>query len=159
MSTALSIIGTVATEPRLITTSTRTVFCSFRVASNDRWYDREKAEWVDGATNWFTVNAFRTLAEHTLKSVQIGDRVVVSGRLRIRSWETDERSGTTAEVEADGIGHDLRWGTSVFTRDGRAARSGNPEGSGSSESPAPGEEPPASPENAAAGDGFVPVAA
>lgn len=116
MSNQITVVGTIATDPKRITTSTAAKFCSFRLASNERRYDREKNEWTDGPTNWFTVLAFRSLGEHAMHSFAKGDRVVLSGRLRVRNWEKDERSGTSVEIDADALGHDLRWGTSRFTR-------------------------------------------
>ena len=62
-----------------------------------------------------------------------GDRVVVHGRLRLRAWENGEKSGTAIEIEADSIGHDLAWGTTVLTKVRR-------EGAGDAERPAPASE-------------------
>ena len=73
-------------------------------------------EWVDGETNWYTITSFRTLAINTATSISKGDRIVVSGTLRIRDWDNGERVGTSVELEASNIGHDLVWGTSTFTR-------------------------------------------
>jgi single-strand DNA-binding protein len=73
-------------------------------------------EWVEGETNWFTITAFRQLAINVSTSVGKGDRIVVSGKLRVRDWDNGERTGTSVEIEAETIGHDLVWGTSVFTR-------------------------------------------
>ncbi|WP_024355712.1 single-stranded DNA-binding protein [Leucobacter chironomi] len=119
MSTHLSVVGTVATAPRLITTAAGITFCTFRIASNERRFDREQNQWVDGETNWFTVNAFRTLAENADRSFRKGDRVLVNGRLRVRSWNSDQKSGTSVEIEAEALGHDLRWGTSRFEKQHR----------------------------------------
>lgn len=116
MSTPLCIIGTIATVPRVGRSSSGIAYCTFRVASNERRYDREKGHWVDGDTNWVTVNSFRSLAEHAGKSFSKGDRVVVSGRLRVRKWVNGEKRGTAVEVEAEAVGHDLRFGTSRFTK-------------------------------------------
>jgi len=66
--------------------------------------------------NWYTVTGFRKLAINAAASLQKGDRVVVSGRLRIRDWSQGERAGTTVEIEADALGHDVAWGVSRFTR-------------------------------------------
>lgn len=121
MSTHVSVVGTVATAPRLITTSAGVTFCTFRIASNERRFDREQNQWVDGETNWFTVNAFRSLAENADRSFRKGDRVLVNGRLRIRSWNSDQKSGTSVEIEAEALGHDLRWGTSRFEKQNRPA--------------------------------------
>lgn len=119
MSTLVSIVGTVATPPRRVGPGGKTPFCTFRVASNERRYDREKNQWVDGETNWFTINAFRSLAENAVGSLRKGDRVVVNGRLRIKSWNTDEKSGISVEIDADALGHDLRWGVTRFEKQGR----------------------------------------
>lgn len=69
------------------------------------------------------MSAFRQLATHTAESVDKGDRILVVGKLRIREWENDERTGTNIEIEADAVGHDLTWGTGVFTRSVGASNS------------------------------------
>lgn len=71
---------------------------------------------MDGDTNWYTVTAFRRLAVHTVGSVFKGQRVLVTGRLRVREWQTDDKSGIAIEIDADALGHDLTFGTSAFTR-------------------------------------------
>jgi single-strand DNA-binding protein len=75
-----------------------------------------------GETNWYTVTAFRQLAQNVGSSVQKGDRVVVTGRLKIRKWESGQREGMVVEIDAEAIGHDLAWGTSTFTRIARPPR-------------------------------------
>lgn len=128
MTTIIHVVGTIATDPKLINPASGTQLCSFRLASDERRYDREKQEWVDGDTNWFGVVAFRGLASHAHQSFRKGDRVMVSGRLRMRKWEKDERRGTSIEIEAEALGHDVRWGVSRFEKragqrhDGEAAR-------------------------------------
>lgn len=112
----LSVAGIVATTPRHITTSEGLAITSFRLASNRRRFDPEVNRWVDLHTNWFTVVAFRSLAENAEKSIHKGDRVVVAGRVRVRDWDNDSSSGTAVEIEADALGHDLLWGTSDYTR-------------------------------------------
>jgi single-strand DNA-binding protein len=86
------------------------------LASSKRRFDRTKKIWIDGETNWFTVTAFRQLAINSATSVSKGDRIVVNGKLKVRDWDNGERSGTSVEVEADSLGHDLTWGTAEFTR-------------------------------------------
>ncbi|QYM76382.1 single-stranded DNA-binding protein [Leucobacter luti] len=124
MSPAISIVGTIGTTPRLIQSTPQTAFCTFRLASTTRRFDRTSGQWSDGETSWYTVNSFRGLAEHAKASFARGDRVVVSGRMRVRQWEKDGRSGVSVEVEADALGHDLRWGTTEFTPDEAGAPSG-----------------------------------
>jgi single-strand DNA-binding protein len=116
MSDTITLTGLVATTPRHLTTSEGLAITSFRLASSQRHLDRAAQKWIDADTNWYTVSAFRALATNAATSVLKGDRVIVTGRLRIRDWENTDRSGTTVEVEADTIGHDMFWGTSVFTR-------------------------------------------
>ena len=116
MTDTITLTGLVATTPRNLVTSEGLAICSFRLASSQRRFDRARGVWVDGDTNWYTVSSFRALATHSGESINKGDRVVVVGQLRIRDWENTDRSGTTVEVEADVIGHDLSWGTSSYTR-------------------------------------------
>lgn len=116
MTDTITLTGLVATIPRHLTTSAGLPLTSFRLASTQRRFDRAKNSWVDGETNWYTVTAFRQLATNVVNSLNKGERVVVTGRLRLREWATNERSGTNIEVDADAIGHDLSWGTASFTR-------------------------------------------
>lgn len=116
MSEAVSVTGLVATTPRHIVTQDGLPITSFRLASSTRRFDRSQNKWIDGETNWYTITAFRQLAVNTSGSVNKGDRILVHGILRVRDWDNGERSGTSVEVEADSIGHDLAWGVGVFTR-------------------------------------------
>lgn len=116
MTELVTISGLVATTPRHLITQDGLPITSFRLASSHRRFDREQNKWIDGETNWFTITGFRQLAINMSTSVQKGERVIVSGRLKIRDWDNGERAGTSVEVEAEHVGHDLFWGTSVFTR-------------------------------------------
>jgi single-strand DNA-binding protein len=86
------------------------------MAASHRRFDRTANKWVDGETNWFTVTAFRQLAINAAGSVSKGERVLVTGKLRVRDWDNGERAGTSVEIEAEALGHDLTWGTATFTR-------------------------------------------
>ena len=116
MTDTITLTGLVATTPRHLMTSEGLAITSFRLASSLRRFDRAANRWVDGDTNWYTVSSFRALAENCASSISKGDRVVVVGTLRIRDWENTDRSGTTVEVEAEVIGHDLSWGTASYVR-------------------------------------------
>jgi single-strand DNA-binding protein len=116
MSETLSVAGLVATTPRHLVTQDGLPITSFRLASSSRRFDRAQNKWIDGETNWFTITSFRQLAINSAGSVNKGDRVSVTGKLRVRDWDNGERAGTSVEVEADSMGHDLAWGSSVFTR-------------------------------------------
>jgi single-strand DNA-binding protein len=112
----IHIPGLVATTPRHLVTQDGLPITSFRLAASQRRYDKAQNKWIDGETNWYTITAFRQLAINIAQSVSKGDRISVAGRIRVRDWDNGERAGTSVEVEASHIGHDLAWGTSVYTR-------------------------------------------
>lgn len=116
MPDTITLTGLVATTPKHIVTHEGLQITSFRLASTQRKFDRTEQKWVDADTNWYTVTAFRQLAAHAVLSIFKGQRIIVTGRLRIREWQTDEKSGTAVEVDAEALGHDLTFGTSEFTR-------------------------------------------
>ena len=116
MSELITVSGLVATTPRHLVTQDGLPITSFRLAAAHRRFDRKENKWVDGETNWFTITAFRQLAINAAGSISKGERVIITGKLRVRDWDNGERAGTSVEVEADALGHDITWGTSVFTR-------------------------------------------
>ena len=116
MSEHIAVTGLVATTPRHLVTQDGLPITSFRLASSQRRFDRSQNKWIEGETNWYTVSAFRQLAINESTSVSKGDRVIVIGKLHVRDWDNGERAGTSVEVEAEAVGHDLNWGTSSFTR-------------------------------------------
>jgi len=116
MTDTIALTGIVATAPRHLVTGSGLDITSFRLACRQRRYDRVKNEWVDADTNWYTVSSFRQLAQNVERSVQKGEHVLVTGRLRIRDWENQDRAGTSVEVEADAVGHNLAWGTTALVR-------------------------------------------
>jgi single-strand DNA-binding protein len=120
MSDDITLTGLVATTPRHMVSSEGQQITSFRLASTQRRFNPEKGAFEDSDTNWYTVTAFRDLAVNIVGSVAKGQRVIVTGRLRIRDWQADEKSGTSVEVEADTLGHDLRFGEAQYTRTLRA---------------------------------------
>ncbi|MFF2270776.1 single-stranded DNA-binding protein [Agromyces sp. NPDC058136] len=116
MSDTITVTGVVGTDPQQHVTGDGLVITSFRVASTRRYFDRAKGEWADGETNWYGVSAFRQLARNASLSIRKGQRVIVQGRLRQRAWETATKSGTSVDIEADAIGHDLAWCVSTYAR-------------------------------------------
>lgn len=116
MTDTITLTGLVATIPRHLVTSEGLPITSFRLASSQRRFDRAQNRWIDADTNWYTVTAFRQLALNISGSIEKGERVIVTGRLRMREWTAGERAGTNIEIDADSIGHDLSWGTARFTR-------------------------------------------
>ncbi len=113
---SITVSGLVATTPRHLITQDGLPITSFRLAASSRRFDREQGKWVDGETNWYTVTGFRQLAINLATSVSKGERIMVAGRLRVRDWDNGERAGTSVEIEAEHLGHDLLWGTAAFTR-------------------------------------------
>ncbi|MEO7018321.1 MAG: single-stranded DNA-binding protein [Leifsonia sp.] len=116
MNDSLSVRGFVATVPNHVVTAEGLPITTFRLATTRRRFNRETKAWENGSTNWFTVSAYRQLAANVASCVTKGDPVIVSGRLSVREWENDERSGITVEIDADAIGHDLAWGSAAFSR-------------------------------------------
>ena len=133
MSDTLTLTGLVATQPTHLVTGDGLSITSFRLASNQRRYDRAQQKWVDGTTNWYTVATFRQLATNVVASIHKGQRVVVTGRLKVRDWSTDEKKGTSIELDAEAVGHDLSWGTATFTRSAAAAVAEDEAAEGTSE--------------------------
>jgi single-strand DNA-binding protein len=116
MSEQITVMGLVATTPRHIVTQDGLPITSLRLAASHRRFDRTLNKWVDGETNWYTVTAFRQLAVNIAGAVNKGERIIVIGKLRVRDWDNGERAGTSVEIEAESIGHDLTWGTATFIR-------------------------------------------
>ena len=110
------VTGNVATEPKFTTTTDGIPVASFRLAASERKFDRETNRWVDGSVTWYSVVCWRHVAENVASSLQKGDPVVIVGRLSLREWEQDGRAGSTLDLTADVIGHDLTRGTSTFAR-------------------------------------------
>lgn len=116
MNDIITVRGFVATEPKSSTTPGGTGTASFRLGSTERRFDRANDAWVDGNTNWFSVQAFRHLAGNIGCSVKKGQRVIVVGKLKLRQWEHDGKIYHVAEIVAESVGHDLMWGSANFIR-------------------------------------------
>jgi len=116
MTDNITITGRVVTDPRHIVTSAGLPITNFRLASTHRRFERDQGKWVDADTNWYTVSSFRHLAQNAAASVHRGDLVVVTGRLRLKEWINADKTGLDAEVQAESIGHDLAWGTSIWSK-------------------------------------------
>lgn len=134
MTDTITITGLVATPPRHIITAEGLAVTSFRLASNLRRFDRTRNEWVDAGTNWYTVSTYRQLALNVVGSVHKGDRVLVTGRLRIREWGDGDKKGVNIDLDAVALGHDLGWGKSSFVRSVRSSAIDVIETSGSDDS-------------------------
>lgn len=129
----LTLVGWVATEPKLYTGSGATPFTSFRMASTRRYFDRATNAWVDGRTEWFTVKAWRQQAYNVAASLRKSDPVIVHGRVSTEEWTGTEGPRTSLVLEALSIGPDLTFGQANFARTVHIATGGRveqPEGAG-----------------------------
>lgn len=136
--TVITVLGNVGSDIRQVVTAKGAVLTSFRLASTPRWSDKQTGEWVDGTTTWYSVVAWRNLADNVAASLDKGDPVLVHGRLRTVAWERDGRTGETLEIEAISIGPDLNRGRATYRRVVRpgAGRTPHQEPGGSSEATA-----------------------
>ena len=120
--TSITITGNLVDDPELRFTPAGQPVARFRVASTPRFRDNSTGEWKDGDSLFLTCNVWRQAAEHVAESLTRGMRVIVSGRLRQRSYETKEgEKRTVYEVEVDDVGPSLR---SASAKVNRVARSG-----------------------------------
>jgi single-strand DNA-binding protein len=124
MSDHITLVGNVIGDPEERATRGGDPIAAFRLAVSERRFDRERGQWIDGHTNYYAVSVFGELGRNALASLHKGERVIVAGRLRLREWETDAKRGVSADVTADAVGHDLRWGVSAFRRPERTPGEG-----------------------------------
>ena len=120
--THVTITGNLTDDPDLRYTPNGTEVANFRLAVTARVRDGEG--WRDGETSFFRISVWRQLAEHVAESLTKGDRAIVIGRLKSRSWETpegDKRSVT--EIEADEVGASLKWATAKPERAANGSKS------------------------------------
>lgn len=117
--TVVTLVGNAATGVDYRETPTGGV-ARFRFAVTPRRWDRRNSVWTDGSTSFYTVCAWRNLGANLTASVNVGDPLVVHGRLRVRDEAKDGQRRTFVDIDALSIGHDLTWGTSAFKRVARA---------------------------------------
>jgi single-strand DNA-binding protein len=126
--TQMTIAGNLVDDPELRFTPAGQPVAKFRIASTPRYLDKTTNEWKDGDSLFLTCNVWRQAAENVAESLTRGMRVIVSGRLRQRSYETKEgEKRTVYEVEVDDVGPSLR---NASAKVNKIARSGSGDGSG-----------------------------
>src|SRR5882762_8147937 len=107
--TVITLVGNLVDDPELRFTPSGAAVAKFRIASTPRFLDRQTNEWKDGESLFLSCNIWRQAAENVAESLQRGMRVIVSGRLRQRSYETKEgEKRTVYEIEVDDVGPSLR---------------------------------------------------
>ncbi|HZE65335.1 MAG TPA: single-stranded DNA-binding protein [Sporichthyaceae bacterium] len=123
--TVITIIGNLVDDPELRFTPSGAAVAKFRIASTPRTLDRTTNEWKDGDSLFLSCNVWRQAAENVAESLTKGTRVIVSGRLRQRSYETKEgEKRTVYEIEVDEVGPSLRNATAKVNRANRGSGGG-----------------------------------
>lgn len=123
--TVVTIIGNLTQDPELRFTPSGAAVANFTVASTPRAFDRQSSEWKDGETLFMRCSIWRDAAENVAESLGRGTRVIVSGRLKSRSYETKEgEKRTVVELEVDEIGASLRYATAKINRTQRGTGGG-----------------------------------
>lgn len=123
--TVITVVGNLTADPELRYTQGGLAVANFTIASTPRSFDRQANDWKDGEALFLRASVWREFAEHVAGSLTKGTRVIATGRLKQRSYETKEgEKRTTIELEIDEIGPSLRYATAQITR---AASSGGPQ--------------------------------
>ena len=127
--TQITVVGNIVADPELRYTPNGAAVANFRVASTPRRYDQQAGQFVDGEPLFLTCNVWRQPAENVANSLNKGDRVIVTGRLRQRSYE--DRNGerrTVFEIEVEEVGPSLRFATADINKAFRGGQGGNGQG-------------------------------
>ena len=145
---AIVLVGNLVDDPELRFTPQGVAVANFRMAVSRRVPDGNGG-WKDADTSFFRVNCWRQLAENVAESLTRGSRTMVSGRLKMRQWETQEgEKRSVVEIEADEVGPSLKWATAKVEKTsrggggggGRGGDSGGGDDWGTDSAPAPVEE-------------------
>jgi single-strand DNA-binding protein len=129
--TTITIIGNLTNDPELRFTPSGAAVANFTVASTPRTFDRQANEWKDGETLFMRCSVWRDAAENVAESLQRGSRVLVSGRLKSRSYETKEgEKRTVVELDVDEVGPSLRYATAKVAKTSRSGGGGGGGGGG-----------------------------
>jgi single-strand DNA-binding protein len=137
--TVITVVGNLTADPELRFTPSGAAVASFTVASTPRTLDRQSNEWKDGEALFLRCSIWRQAAENVAESLTRGSRVIVSGRLKQRSFETREgEKRTVMELDVDEVGPSLRYATAKVNRTQRGSATGGGFGSGGSGSGASG---------------------
>jgi single-strand DNA-binding protein len=128
----VTVVGNLTRDPEIRYTAGGAAKASFGVAVSRRWQNRQSNEWEE-QTSFFNVVCWREMAENVSESLAKGSRVVVTGRLEQRSWETDNgEKRSVVEIVADEVGPSLRWAQAQIERNERSSSDGGFAGSGGS---------------------------
>ena len=135
--TILTVVGNLTADPELRFTPSGAAVANFTVASTPRMMDRQTNEWKDGDPLFMRCSIWREAAENVAESLTRGSRVIVTGRLKQRSYETREgEKRTVVELEVDEIGPSLKYATAKVNKAGRSGGGGGGFGGGGGSRPA-----------------------
>lgn len=123
-----SVVGNLAADPELRFIPSGAAVANFTVASTPRMFDKDTNGWKDGDTFWLRCAVWRDLAENVAASLHKGDRVVVTGRLKQRSYDKDGQTVTVVEMDVDEIGASLRYAEVQVRKTERTQAGGQPSG-------------------------------
>jgi single-strand DNA-binding protein len=130
MDNTVTLVGNVTRDPEIRYTPSGQTVATFGLAVNRRWQNKQTQEWEE-QTSFFDVKCWAQMAENVSESVQRGTRVIVTGRLEQRSWETDTgEKRSKVEVVADEVAPSLRWATASVQKIERSAAAGSAAPSG-----------------------------
>lgn len=152
--TVITVVGNLTSDPELRYTQNGLAVANFTIASTPRNFDRATSEWKDGDALFLRASVWREFAEHVAGSLTKGARVIATGRLKQRSYETKEgEKRTSMELEIDEIGPSLRYSTAAVTRaQSSGPRGGAPAAQGNDEPWAPSAPAKTGPPAASGGD-------
>lgn len=123
---AITIIGNLTADPELRFTPSGQAVTNFTVASTARFFDKAKNEWAEGDTTFIRCSVWREMAENVAESLEKGNRVVVTGTLKVRQYETDKGKGTSVECDVEEVGPSLKWASAKITRNQSSSGGGRP---------------------------------
>jgi single-strand DNA-binding protein len=134
--TIITVVGNLTADPELRFTPSGAAVANFTVASTPRQFDRQSGEWKDGEALFMRCNIWRQAAENVAETLTRGSRVIVSGRLKQRSYETREgEKRTVVELEVEEVGPSLRYATAKVNKVSRGSGGGGFGGGGSAGGP------------------------
>jgi single-strand DNA-binding protein len=129
--TVITIVGNLVDDPELRFTPSGAAVANFRIASTPRTFDRQSNEWKDGEALFLNCSVWRQAAENAAESLTRGMRVIGSGRLKARSYETREgEKRTVFEIDVDEVGPSLKYATAKVTKTSRSGGQGGGYGGG-----------------------------
>ena len=120
----ITVVGNLTADPELRYVSSGIPVASFTVAATPRTMNKQTQEWEDGETMFLRCSAWRDMGENVAGSLQKGQRVLVTGRLQVRSYEHDGQQRTSLELQVDEIGPSLRYATAQVQKVGRSQNQG-----------------------------------